>query len=105
VKPEREEWLAWYAAEIRYADAKFDDQRNGHDDSMRVDGLGQDGFWFGQIFQYADRARLFGMDTLQGRQALAKLAMTAIGAVESSIRVHGPLPEPGLSSGYIEHWR
>lgn len=102
--PERIEWWDWYLQEVDYADNKFGDQRAGHDAAMLADGFGPDGFWFRQVFQYADRARLFGMDTLQGRQALAKLVMTAMGAVESAIRVHGHMPKPGLSSGYIEDW-
>lgn len=41
---------------------------------------------------------------MRGQQALAKAMMTAKGCVESSIRVFGPLPKPGMSSGYVEPW-
>lgn len=107
VPPERSarlHWLTWYQKELDYVDKKFDDQRNGHDHEMFVDGLDDGGFWFRQIFQYVPRARLLGLNTPNGRQALAKMAMTAIGCLESCIRVFGPLPEPGFTSGEIREW-
>lgn len=119
---ERQHLYEWIVGEESYVAGKFDDQRDGHDDSMRKHGMSQDGegFWFRQIVQYYDRARLF-LDQakslhqegqheaarnleMRGQQALAKAFMTAKGCVESSIRVFGPLPKPGLSSGYVEEW-
>ncbi len=97
-------WLTWYQKELVYVDNKFDDQRNGHDEEMRTQGISDESFWFRQIFQYVPRARLMGLDTPNGRQALAKMCMTAIGCLESCLRVHGPLPEPGQPSGYITDW-
>lgn len=64
-------------------------------------GIAEDSWWWRQITQYVQRARLFGLDTPQGRQALAKATMTMRGCVEASVRVYGPLPEPGHSSGTI----
>lgn len=97
-------WLVWYQKELDYVDNKFDDQRNGHDTDMLEHGLDEDGFWRRQIFQYLDRINLFTLELPQGRQALAKMCMTAIGCLESAIRVHGPLPEPGHSSGNSYEW-
>lgn len=68
---------------------------------VEIDGVGEDGEWWRQITQYIQRARLFGLDTPAGRQALVKATMTMRGCVESSVRVHGPLPKPGVSSGTI----
>lgn len=101
-KPERQAFFDWYVGEVQYADRKFPaDQRSDHDRAIRLDNLSPDSFWFRQIMQYADRVRLFGLDTPQGRQALAKMTMTMIGCVESTIRVYGPLPAPGVPSGEI----
>jgi hypothetical protein len=91
------------AEEVRYASAKFQGQRAGHDEEMRQ-GLDEEGFWLRQIFQYVDRAKLFGLDTLQGRQAMAKCYMTLSGFLESMVRVHGNLPAPGVTSGEIREW-
>lgn len=119
-RPEREHLYQWIVGEEEYVAGKFDDQRDGHDDSLRVHGMDPEGFWFRQIVQYYDRARL-AFDAAQecelegdhdsarkfrmrGQQALVKAMMTAKGCVESSIRVFGPLPKPGLSSGYVEEW-
>lgn len=119
-RAERAHLYRWIAEEEEYVAGKFDDQRQGHDDSLREDGMDSMGFWFRQITQYYDRARVFleearrcradgDLETarqleLRGQQALAKGFMTAKGCVESSIRVFGGLPKPGLSSGYVEEW-
>ncbi len=138
-RAEREHLYLWVVGEEGYVSGKFDDQRNGHDDSMRKHHLSQDGegFWFRQIVQYYDRARLSfnaaeelrdfanqidsmtdseshakakrlrrdaRFQEMKAQQALCKAFMTAKGAVESSIRVYGPLPKPGLSSGNVEEW-
>ncbi len=71
---------------------------------MAKDGISEAGFWLRQILQYVDRARIFGLDNPRGRQAMAKCYMTMCGFLESMVRVYGPLPKPGLSSGYIEAW-
>lgn len=128
-RAERAHLYLWIKGEEEYVAGKFDDQRDGHDESLRVEGMGPEGFWFRQIVQYYDRARIFFEEAasirsscspheelsldekqkvreleMRGQQALAKGFMTAKGCVESSIRVFGPLPKPGLSSGYIEEW-
>lgn len=102
----RRHWLQWYAIELEtYVDKKFDDARNGHDADIAHNQLDEESFWVHQIFQYLDRLRLFRLDTLQGRQALAKMVMTSQGCLESAIRVFGSLPAPGVSSGEISEWK
>lgn len=140
-RAEREHLYDWITGEEQYVAGKFDDQRQGHDDDLRDSHLERTGFWFRQITQYYDRARIAfqaaaecradaesydesfeqsgnpaeedqaqdlrrdaRMLEMKGQQALAKAFMTAKGCVESSIRVFGPLPKPGLSSGYVEEW-
>lgn len=99
--PEREQLLAWLKAEWAYADAKFGDQRPGHDGHMWEDGVGEGGWWFAQVFQYVRRAEVLGLDSLQGRQAIAKCWAAMGGMVESVIRTHGDLPPGGRTSGVI----
>lgn len=130
-RDERRHLYQWVAEEEDYVAAKFDDQRNGHDETLRDHDLAS--FWSRQILQYLDRASLFlaaarsqrephspgpscGEDhqscidqarylEMKAQQALAKAMMTAKGCVESSIRVYGPLPAPGVSSGEVVPWQ
>lgn len=129
-KPERAHLYDWVCEEETYVAGKFDDQRQGHDESLGM--YGPDEFWTRQIVQYLDRASTFlraaqsqrsdhasgprcGEDhsdcreqarylEMKGQQALAKGFMTFKGCVESSIRVFGPLPRPGVTSGVVEPW-
>lgn len=117
-RPERAQLYRWVNGEEAYVAGKFDDQRNGHDQSMAERHMEPEGFWLRQIVQYYDRARLF-FDAARdepdayarrhleqrGQQALAKAFMTAKGCVESSIRVFGDLPEPGHNSGEVHEWK
>lgn len=113
-RPERRHLYHWLKLEEEYVANKFDDQRNEHDKRMAERDLAS--FWARQIVQYLDRADAFfkesatsvGIDQrrleMLGQQALAKGFMTFKGCVESSIRVFGPMPKPGFSSGEILHW-
>lgn len=114
-RPERQQFYLWKVAEEAYAEEKFAGQRDTeHDASLATYDLAD--WWQRQIVQYLDRARLYleGAKDAEGdqrrhleqlaQQALAKATMTAQGAVESSIRVFGDLPKPGLPSGYVEPW-
>ena len=118
-KPERLHLYRWIAAEEEYVFGKFDQnaQRDDHDEEMRSQHVGPESFWIRQIMQYYDRANLFFAQAAQtddkeakralesrGQQALAKAMMTAKGCVESSIRVFGPMPAPGVASGEISEW-
>lgn len=55
--------------------------------------------WDGIIDMYLHRARTLGLDNPLGRQAVAKAAATAVGYLESIIRLYGNVPGPGVSSG------
>lgn len=115
-KPEREHLYRWITKEEEYVALKFNDQRMGHDRSLKENGLGD--FWIRQVIQYYDRANAFltqakkyrstGMNynarllELKAQQAIAKAMMTAKGLAESSIRVYGDLPKPGVPSGEIK---
>lgn len=113
-RPEREHLYKWIAGEEEYVAGKFDDQRDGHDESMASGDL--EAFWFRQVTQYLSRATAFinasknvtGPDKrhleMKAQQAMAKAMMTAKGMCESSIRVYGPMPKPGVTSGEIEEW-
>lgn len=114
-KPERKHLYGWIDLEEDYVTDKFDDQRDGHDESIIAHDI--DEFWSRQIIQYIDRARAFlhGAEhadsseakrelEMRAQQAMAKCMMTAKGCVESMIRVYGPMPKPGVSSGTVEYW-
>lgn len=113
-KPEREHLYLWIWEEEKYVHGKFDDQRQGHDDSLRTYDLSV--FWERQVTQYLDRAKMFLEGAREARsedrrhleqraqQAMAKGMMTHKGLVESSIRVFGSLPQPGLPSGEVRAW-
>lgn len=112
---ERMHLYRWINGEEAYVAGKFDDQRDGHDETLAEHDIER--FWVRQVVQYYDRANQFlraaaaAEDVLDARyleqkaqQAMAKAMMTAKGMVESSIRVFGPLPKPGVPSGTIEKW-
>lgn len=103
--PERTMFLLWLKTEWEnYADPKFTASRPGHDMEMAHAGIADDSWWYNQFAQYIQRARVLGIENPNGRQALAKCCAALTGCIESMIRVHGPLPEPGHSSGYINEW-
>lgn len=85
---------AWLADERGYTIKKFGLPQ---DDDHILEGLA--GWWAQQFDNYLHRAWVLGLDTPGGRQALAKFVATAVGALEAAVRVYGPLPEPGVSSG------
>lgn len=115
-KPERLHLYKWIEGEEVYVANKFDSQRELHDQSMSsADGFEQ--WWVRQIVQYLDRAKQFlkaaeecvNLDDqavlqYKAQQAIAKCMMTTKGCAESSIRVYGTLPQPGVTSGEIHEW-
>lgn len=125
-RPERDYWHEWGHAEEKYVVEKFglggsEGIRNDHDESF-FDANDSMIFWGPQVTQYLDRARMYldGYNVVRrhadrqrdaqrlkllGMQALAKAATTAHDMVESAIRVHGELPEPGQPSGEISEWQ
>lgn len=97
----REELQAWIVTErATYADIKFSDENRAFlIKAMREEKLGP--IWMGFIGNYLKRAELFGLDTLQGRQALGKTIVTLLHCLETAIDEFGPMPAPGVSSGEI----
>ncbi len=88
----------WLARERSYQVAKFGLEA---DDAHTRAGVGADSWWDQQLTNYLGRFRLLGLEMPVGRQALAKFTATAVGLFESSVRVFGPPPAPGVSSGEI----
>lgn len=115
-KYERRHLYEWVTLEEVYVEKKFGAQRGSHDETLMFTNLSE--FWTRQIVQYLDRAEVFldgyresceGEEPsiklrLLAQQAMAKCFMTSKGMVESSIRVFGPLPLPGVPSGEIKEW-
>lgn len=101
--------LTWLQRELEeYADAKFNENdtwtAQQADDVHTRDGVGGDSWWLRQIEQYLGRADVQGLDTLGGRQALFKACTTMLGLLESTVRVYGPPPRPGVPSGTVDPW-
>lgn len=84
---------AWLAQERDYTIAKFGLDL---DDQHVAEGME---WWEQQFLNYIGRADVLGLDSPGGRQAAAKFVATALGFLEAVVRVHGPLPEPGVPSG------
>ncbi len=93
--------LAWLGQELEAQPAKFERR---DDDAHTRGGLGADSWWWQQLTNYFGRAGTLGLDTLGGRQALAKFTATAVAMLESTVRSYGSLPEPGRTSGDIVDW-
>ena len=100
--------LCWLAEEREaYQTRKFD-----YDDELELMALGFEPDSMGdgksyierQVMNYLHRAKVFGLDTPQGRQAWMKLCAAVTGQAEQIARVHGIPPRPGVPSGTIEEW-
>lgn len=57
------------------------------------------------VLMYVHRAETLGVQTVNGRQALAKALMTLHRLTELTCDLYGPLPAPGLPSGEIQPFR
>jgi hypothetical protein len=90
------EIFAWLRSERFYQIAKFG---IAQDDTHTRQGIDYDGWWWRQLTNYYHRALILGINSPQGRQALAKFIATGCGLLESVVRVHGALPAPGVPSG------
>lgn len=87
----------WLKGERDYTIEKFGiDEDNQHTTQWSQEDKT---WWTDQLDNYYHRAGVLGLDTINGRQALAKFVATAVGMLESSVRLFGPLPEPGVPSG------
>lgn len=91
-----DEAVAWLRAERVYQTTKFDYEAERDRPTEH---------WVQQFDSYAQRIPLFGCDTLQGVQAILKLAATAVACAEHYIEKHGSLPTPGVPSGELSEWR
>lgn len=93
----------WVARErVEYADVKYAEDSANRE--MLIQAMADKDFmrWLDFLNNYIRRAELFGLDTLQGRQALGKAAVTALHTLETAVMVHGPMPEPGVASGDLD---
>ncbi len=88
----------WLVGERAYQARKFGTEQ---DDEHTLEGLDENGWWWRQLTSYFHRSRVLTLETLVGRQALAKFVATGCGLLESAIRLHGPLPAPGVPSGEV----
>lgn len=98
----------WIGVERReYADLKY---ANGSEPrhramlDMRNFGLDINGEWWVFITNYLRRSQLLGLDTAAGRQAFGKTIVTMLHALETAVEVHGPMPQPGVTTGEVNEW-
>jgi hypothetical protein len=93
-----EEWLD---DELRnYVYEKFDLKQDAeHIHQFTNSEIGEDTWWDIQLHQYLDRAKLIGLDNVNGRQALGKYVATAIGMLVAAVDKYGELPHAGVPSG------
>jgi hypothetical protein len=91
--------LVWLAKERSHQVIKFSPKLD--DEHTSKSGLEENGWWAKQLAQYFHRARVSGLNTPVGRQALAKYVATACAMLESSIRIYGWLPRPGRPGGDV----
>lgn len=96
----------WLTGEVAYTQAKFGielDDEHTKEFSEHIEGVESqymdDTWWSKQLYNYLYRAYTLGLDNPNGRQALAKFVATGQGMLMSAVRVYGPLPYPGVSSG------
>lgn len=101
--------LAWIEAELEeYADVKYSGtNREMNRERVLVwtaDPSAEKQAALDFITSYLKRAELFGLDLPQGRQALAKAAVTCINYLAYVMEDGATMPRPGVPSGEIEEW-
>jgi hypothetical protein len=113
--PERGIVLKWIVDEwYEYVQNKFysgDKRTDVHIEFMKENGWKRppDGFWSRQVFQYLDRADLFGVGEPgsqapeRGQQAAMKMATTLIDGLAWMVRAFGIPPDAGHTSGEIAY--
>ena len=102
--PERRLVLEWVLLEWdAYADDKWDNARQAHEDNMVANGWAHDGFWNIQVNNYLDRA---GTEYTgpSAKQAAMKAGCTLLDGLACMIRNLGKPPAPGHTSGEIKGW-
>lgn len=84
--------LKWVEKEREYADTKYPistiEQFGG---TLRAEDIDF-------VNRYLERAALFGLDTLKGRQALGKALSTVFDFSRSAVYLHGAMPQPAVDS-------
>lgn len=90
------EVFSWLRGERALQLKEFGPER---DDKHTLEGLGDESWWSSQLEHHFGRARELGVETPAGREALAKFVATAIALLESSVRLYGWLPTPGIRTG------
>jgi hypothetical protein len=88
---------AWQAGEVPYRTTKFDSGQFQR--VMTSEGVGPGTLWWDQIVGKLQRAHVLGLETPNGRQALAKCGAAVLALLEASVREYGLLPTPGVASG------
>lgn len=97
---ETEEYVRrWIMGEREYTIRKFGLGLDDEHVQAFSDNEYDNDWWVKQFENYLGRAWILKLDTVNGRQALAKFVATGVGMLEAAVRVYGPLPEPGVTSG------
>lgn len=97
--------ITWMNAEWEgHASTKYGEDAAGHDINTKAIAEMDYDRMFNFVRNYLKRVELFGVDTLQGKQALGKAAVTLMDFVERTMEIHGEFPQPGLPSGEIQPW-
>jgi hypothetical protein len=82
----------WLIAERRFQVRQYgSEQDDGH---LRDGGLAPSAWWSTQLDHYLEHARAGDLADVATRTELAKFTATAVGLLESAIRVYGPVPRP-----------
>lgn len=103
LKAARMNVVLWLEMERReYADKKYTvELREEGFVKMYEEGITQGGYWDIFLSNYYSRAQLFGLDTLNGKQAFGKFIVTCLSALEAAVLTSGPMPVPGKASGDV----
>jgi hypothetical protein len=88
----------WQDGELPYRSTKFPLKLNR--EAMQNEGIGPGSLWWDQIVGKLERANTLGLDSAVGRQALAKCAAAVLALTQAAVDSYGPLPKPGVPSGY-----
>jgi hypothetical protein len=95
----------WIATERKeYSDKKWaedTEHREKLKEDILVNGISDDSEQWVNICNYLGRAKVFGIDTPQGSQLLAKTIVVLLHTLETVEEEYRVLPPPGVPSGTI----
>lgn len=95
--------IYWLRGERHYTLEKFgSEQDREHVRDFANAEYGRETWFNSQFDVYYHRAWVLGLDTPNGRQALAKFVSTAAGMLAAATQEYGELPKPGVPSGEIQ---